>query len=115
MFSSVEMVRSLCKERDIPIAQLERECGFSNGYLNPKKMRKLPYDRSVTIAQYLDVPVEIILTGKPPQPVTPREPDVLDQVDVAFYGNFRALTDADQEIIRDMVRIMRQRREKEEN
>ena len=63
MFSSVQYVRDLCKERKIPIRQLEQECGFANGYLNPKKMSKLPYDRAVTIAEYLGVPAEVILEG----------------------------------------------------
>ena len=43
MFNSVQFVRDLCKEQNVPIAKLEKDCGFSNGYLNPKKMTKLPY------------------------------------------------------------------------
>lgn len=113
MFSSVAMVRRLCAERNIPIAQLERELGFANGYLNPKKMSRLPYDRSLMIAQYLDVPVEIILTGHEPVSAEPRDPDVLERVDVAFYGQYRELTEHDREIIRGMVRLMRQRQEYE--
>ena len=38
--NSVERVKAICKERKIPISRLEKECGFSNGYLNPKKMQK---------------------------------------------------------------------------
>lgn len=63
MFNSVKLVRDLCKERSIPIAKLEKECGFSNGYLNPKKMAKLPYDRATVIAEYLGVSANYILTG----------------------------------------------------
>ena len=47
----------------IPISQLEKDCGFSNGYLNPKKMSKIPYDRAQTIAAYLGISVDCILTG----------------------------------------------------
>ena len=54
----VEQVRSICRERGIAVSQLERECGFSNGYLNPKKLHKLPYDRAVRVAEYLDLPVQ---------------------------------------------------------
>ncbi len=112
MFSSVELVRRLCREQGIAICQLEKDCGFSNGYLNPKKMSKLPYDRALIIADYLRVPVELILTGKEPQPQEPRRPDILDRVDVAFYGDYKELTPEDQETVRDMVRLMRQRKER---
>lgn len=36
--------------------------------------------------------------------------DVLDEVDVAFYGEFKELDDDDKETVREMVRVMRQRR-----
>ena len=39
--------------------------------------------------------------------------DVLDQVDVAFYGDFKELNDEEKEAVRDMVRLMRQRRANE--
>lgn len=73
MFNSVQFVRDLCQERKIPIAKLERECGFANGYLNPKKMAKLPYDRAAAIAEYLDVSVELILTGEEKAPAKASE------------------------------------------
>jgi len=64
MFSSVQFVRDLCRERGIPVSTLERDCGFSNGYLNPKKLTRLPYDRALTIGEYLGVSVQLILTGE---------------------------------------------------
>lgn len=36
--------------------------------------------------------------------------DILDQVDVAFYGEFKELDEEQKETIRDMVRLMRSRR-----
>ena len=53
MFNSVEYLRALCHERKIPVSQLEKACGFSNGYLNPRKLTRLPYDRAVAAAEYL--------------------------------------------------------------
>ena len=64
MFDSVQYIRELCKQRKIPVSTLERALGFSNGYLNPKKLKKLPYDRAVQIAEYFGVPVEYVLDGK---------------------------------------------------
>ena len=38
--------------------------------------------------------------------------DSLDEIDLAFYGAFKELNEDDQETVRDMVRIMRERRAK---
>jgi hypothetical protein len=108
MFNSVEFVRKLCKQRGIAISQLEKDCGFSNGYLNPKKMTKLPYDRAVCVAKYLHVTAQEVLTGEPAKVADAG--DILDQVDVAFYGEYKELDPEQQETIRDMVRLMRQRK-----
>lgn len=42
------------------------------------------------------------------------EHDTLDDVDVAFYGDFKTLSEDQKETIRDMVRVMRERRAKQE-
>lgn len=68
MFNSIQLVRDLCKKHAIPIAKLEKDCGFSNGYLNPKKMSKLPFDRAIAIADYLGVSPDYILTGRESTP-----------------------------------------------
>ena len=118
MFNSVQYVRDLCQQMKIPISKLEKDCGFSNGYLNPKKMTKLPYDRAILIAERLNVPVSEILEGpkKEKTPTVPRERTVdLSEVDFAFYGDYKELSEAEQETLRDMVRIMRQRRAAKEN
>ena len=117
MFNSVQLVRDLCKERSIPIAKLEKDCGFSNGYLNPKKMSKIPYDRAVIIAEYLGVSTNLILTGEDESkkmPTVSSERDILDEVDIGFYKGFKELTEEQKETVRDMVMLMRQRRDKQE-
>jgi repressor LexA len=50
--TGIEYVRLLCKEAKIAISQLEKECGFSNGYLNPKKATKIPYERAMNIRNF---------------------------------------------------------------
>ena len=114
MFNSVEYVREICRQRKIAISVLEKDCGFANGYLNPKKMAKLPYDRAVVFANYLDLSVDLILTGEETKnaPAVSGKGDVLDEVDVAFYGEFKELSEDDKEIVRSMVATMRQRRGK---
>lgn len=112
MFNSVEFVREICRTRKIPISRLEQDCGLSNGYLNPKKLSRISYDRALRIAEYLDIPAEQILTGEDPRSLSGNGAarDILEDVDVAFYGEFRELDENDKETVRDMVRIMRERR-----
>lgn len=95
MFNSVEYVRNLCQQRRIPVSTLERDCGFSNGYLNPKKLTRLPYDRAVIIAEYLGIQAEEILTGE--KETAPRSPErsVSDEaIKFALFGGDGEITDA---------------------
>ena len=57
----VEFVREECKRRGISIAQLEKDLGFSNGYLNPKKNNGITYKRAKLIAEYLNVDINLVL------------------------------------------------------
>lgn len=69
MFNSVQYVRDVCSEKKIAVSKLERELGFSNGYLNPKKMSAIPYERAVVIANYLNIPVVDIFGGENENPL----------------------------------------------
>lgn len=60
--NGVEYVRELCKKQGITISALEKELKFSNGYLNPKKMEYLPYDRAVLVQKKLGGDITI-MTG----------------------------------------------------
>lgn len=62
--NSVERVKQLCKERRIPISKLEKELGFSNGYIGQLRKGVFPSDRLVVIANYLGVSTEYLMTGK---------------------------------------------------
>ena len=57
----IEYIRQICKEKGVSVRKLEADLGFANGYLNPKRISKLPYARAVKIAEYLDVDVDRIL------------------------------------------------------
>lgn len=59
--NSVELVKQICIERKIPISKLERDCGFSNGYIRKLKEGKFPSDRLLLISQYLDLPISYLL------------------------------------------------------
>lgn len=62
--NSVERIKMLCNERKIPISRLEKELGFSNGYIGQLRKGTLPADRLALIAQYLNVSTEYLLTGE---------------------------------------------------
>lgn len=64
---TVERIISICKDRRIPIARLERDCGFSNGYIKKLKEGKIVADRLYAIAEYLNVSPEYLLTGQTPE------------------------------------------------
>lgn len=97
MFNSVQYVRDLCKKRKIAISQLEKDCGFANGYLNPKKISKIAYDRAIVIADYLNIPVDEILHG-PDAKKAPAESGKRsvsdDEIKFALFGGDGEITDA---------------------
>jgi len=69
----VERVRDICKDRGIPIKQLEYDLGFGNGYLNPKKIKTIQSDRLEDILDYLEITYEELMGGDPPKPMTVEE------------------------------------------
>ena len=62
--NAVERVKTICKERKIPISKLESDCSFSNGYIGQLRKGTFPNDRLLVIAEYLNVSTEYLSTGK---------------------------------------------------
>lgn len=80
-------------------------CGYETGKRQPD-VQKIKQ-----ISNFLGVSGDDLLeTGY----TTPSKPDVLDEVDVAFYGEYKELSEDDKDTIRDMVRVMRERRAKKQ-
>lgn len=111
MFNSVEYLRQLCRERKLPVSQLERECGFSNGYLNPRKLTKLPYDRALAAAEYLGVSVEEVLTGEqksaPPEGSAAKVTD--EDIKFALFGGDGEITDEMYEEVKKFAAYLKHR------
>lgn len=55
--TSVEYVRDVCKQKGITIKKIENDLGYGNGYFNPKKLKKIPFDKAADIAEYLEIDV----------------------------------------------------------
>lgn len=65
--NTVERIKSICKERKIAISKLEKDCGFSNGYIGQLKKGTVPDDRLRIIADYLNISAEELSTGNKPE------------------------------------------------
>lgn len=59
--NTVDLVIKMCKERKIPISKLERDLGFSNGYIKKLKTGAFPSDRLQKIADYFGVGIDYLL------------------------------------------------------
>lgn len=102
-----ENIVLLCEKAGIRPGRLCDELGISRGLMTDLKMGRKKGVNAQTaqkIAAYLGVSVATLLGQT-------ESADVLDQVDVAFYGDFKELDEAQKETIRDMVRLMRERRQ----
>ena len=59
----LDIIKQLCKEKNISISQLENELDFGNGSI-AKSKGNMSADRMYQIAKYLKVPMEYLMTGK---------------------------------------------------
>ena len=99
-------IEALCSERNIRPGRLCNDLGLSRGLVTDLKMgrkKSLNAETAQKIAAYFGISVGQLLGQE-------EHTDVLDQVDVAFYGDFKELNEEEKETVRDMVRLMRQRR-----
>ena len=102
LFAQIE---SLCEKKGIRPGRLCDELGLSRGLMTDLKMgrkKTLNAETAQKIAGFFGVSVGHLLGQE--------ESDILDQVDVAFYGDFKELNEEEKETVRDMVRLMRERR-----
>ena len=98
-------IESLCDKKGIRPGRLCDELGLSRGLMTDLKMgrkKTLNAETAQKIAGFFGVSVGYLLGQE--------ESDILDQVDVAFYGDFKELNEEEKETVRDMVRLMRERR-----
>ncbi len=105
MESLFDRIQSLCEEKGIRPGRLCNELGISRSLMTDLKMgrkKTVNAETAQKIAGFLGVSVGYLLGQE--------ADEVLDQVDVAFYGEYKELNEADKETVRDMVRLMRERR-----
>ncbi len=107
-----DRIAALCEANNIKPGRLCTELGFSRGLITDLKMgrkKSVSAETAQKIASYFHVTVGYLL-GQQDSPEPAGKSDILDQVDIAFYGDFKELNEEEKEAVRDMVRIMRDRR-----
>lgn len=105
-------IESLCEEKGIRPGRLCDALGFSRSLMTDLKMgrkKTVNAETAQKIAGYLGVSVGFLL-GQEELDSAIEIGDILDKVDVAFYGDFKELNEEEKETVRDMVRLMRERR-----
>lgn len=130
------IIEQLCAERRIKPGKLCAELGISRGIISDLKAgrtKKLSAENVAKISTYFGVSTDYLL-GHVSEPyfyldndrisreinsyddedLSPSKHDILDEVDVAFYGEYKQLSEDDKDTIRDMVRVMRERRAKKQ-
>ena len=110
MCNLYDRIKTACEERGITVSALCLQLGMSKSVLSDLKSgrkKTLSADTVARIAAHLQVTADSLLGSETTQP------DLLEEVDVAFYGDFKELTPEQKEAVRDMVRAMRARQKKE--
>lgn len=101
-------IQNLCEAKGIRPGRLCDELGLSRGLMTDLKMgrkKSVSAETAQKIASYFGVSVGYLLGQEDTAAA-----DVLAEVDVAFYGDYMALDEEQKETVRDMVRVMRERR-----
>lgn len=105
---TIELIRTICRNRGIAISRLEKDCGFSNASISNAK--DLTTDRLRKVAEYLKISAEYLLTGSP-QDAEGIDGLLLSQI---LYDNeltemlkkYMCLTDRQKAHVRELIEIL---------
>ena len=110
-----KIIDTLLKERGISGAKMSADLGMSRSFmteLRKGRAKSIKAETAQKIADYFGVSVGYLLgeeTEKAPTSNGERQPDILDEIDIAFYGDYRELSEDDKETLRAMARVMKER------
>ena len=109
-------IQALCAQKNIRPGRLCDDLGLSRSLMTDLKMgrkKTVQAETAQKIAEYFGVSVGYLLGNDATITASGGSvgrSDILDDVDVAFYGQYKELSDEEKETVRDMVRLMRKRR-----
>ena len=107
----VERVRAICSDRKIPISRLERDLGFSNGYIAQLRKGVFPADRLAMIAEYFGVTTDFLLTGNEKAPTPEGERKISDDdIMFALWGDSDDVDKGDLEDVKRYAAFVRERK-----
>lgn len=94
----------LAERTGIPKSALQR---YATG-----QTEKIPIDRLECIASAIGTTAAYLMGWDDDPSSTSHKPDILDDVDIAFYGNYKELTEANKETLRAMARVLKEQEAK---
>ena len=106
MCNLYDRIKNACADRGLTVSAMCLQLGMSKSVmsdLHAGRKKTLSAQTLARIAEFLQVSTDSLLGNA--------QPDILEDVDVAFYGEFKELDESQKEVIRDMVRLMRRRNE----
>lgn len=95
----------LAEKTGIPKSALQR---YATG-----QTEKIPIDRLESIAKAIGTTTAYLMGWEEDLSPSPSAPDILDEVDIAFYGEYKELNKAHKETLRAMARILKEQENKE--
>lgn len=110
--NSVDLVKALCKERKIPVSKLERDLGFSNGYIGQLRRGSFPADRLAAIADYFGVTTDYLLGNEKAPAETGKRITDEDIKFALFGGGDVEITDAMYDEVRNFAAYVKEREQK---
>ena len=111
-----DKIKSLRKAMGLTQTELGDRVGVKKNAVSKwecGRVEDIPTSTIKALANLFDVPPSYLIDDENAAPAS-SAPDVLDEVDIAFYGEYRELSEDDKDTIRDMVRVMRERRAKKQ-
>ena len=102
-----DVYQRLCESHGLKPGTVAKTLGIPTSLVTKwKKTGAVPRaDTLNKIADYFGVSVDFLLGNESDQK------DILDEIDIAFIGNYKSLDEEQQELLREMARTLRRRRE----
>ncbi len=98
----VEKIKEFAKKKNTNLAQIERELGFSQGYIRRWDEQKPSYDRVLKVAEHLNIPLEYLIETNS---ITNQETEIIQ--------NFRDSDNIGKETIINIARLQAERSQRD--